>query len=290
MFFSAAEVKMHVEIRSDPIQIDFKFDLLPLLFVLPVTVAPAQQQQSARDDNKKTQSYNTNLCFHNYHACLLLLFVLTAPFPSTTHPTPRTQPPSNLPGPAIMHFSVLPVFFSVLVVALISTTTTATTVPFHVCHDQDALGVDRIDLTPIPAVAGQPLNIIAEGTTDVTIEQGTRVHMSIKLGNLPAPPVEYDLCDSLMDGVDCPIPAGFTSRARFVYNVPRVSPAGRATSTVTTFDKTGNELSCLKLQVDVVRPMAATATGGVVTKPMRAEPSEKIEGEDEAMTWTWTNN
>jgi len=36
--------------------------------------------------------------------------------------------------------------------------------------------------------------------------------------------------------------------------------------------------------------MAAMATGGVLTKPMRAEPSEKIEGEDEAMTWTWSNN
>jgi len=185
-----------------------------------------------------------------------------------------------------MHFSALPV------VALLATTTitTATTVPFHVCHDQDALGVNRIDLTPIPAVAGQPLNIIVEGTTDVTIEQGTRVHMYIKLGDLPAPPVEFDLCDSLMDGVDCPVPAGSTSRARFVYNVPRVSPAGRATSTVTTFDKSGNELSCVTLQVDVVRPMAATATGGVLTKPMRDEPLEKIEGEDEAMTWTWTYN
>lgn len=105
-----------------------------------------------------------------------------------------------------MRFSALPVFFSVLVVALLATTIstiTAATVPFHVCHDQDALGVDRIDLQPIPAVAGQPLNIIVEGTTDITIEQGTRVHMSIKLGNLPAPPVDYDLCESLMDSVRC---------------------------------------------------------------------------------------
>lgn len=151
--------------------------------------------------------------------------------------------------------------------------------------------MERIDLTPIPAVAGQPLNIIVEGTTDITIEEGTRVHMSIKLGNLPVPPVEYDLCGSLMDGVDCPVPAGTTSRARFVYNVPRVSPAGRATSTVTTFDKVGNEVSCITLEVDVVRPAAAAAAAaGVVTKPMRAEPSETNEGEDEAMTWTWTNN
>jgi len=196
--------------------------------------------------------------------------------PSPHHTTQPTASPTIL----AMHLAV---FSTVVVVLLISTTTTATTVPFHVCHDQDALGVERIDLTPIPAVAGQPLSITVEGTTDITIEEGTRVHMSIKLGNLPAPPVEYDLCESLMDGVDCPVPAGTTSRARFVYNVPRVSPAGRATSTVTTFDKAGNEVGCITLMVDVVRPAAAAAAGaGMVTKPMRAEPSEKDEGEDEA--------
>lgn len=188
-----------------------------------------------------------------------------------------------------MHFSAFPVILSVLVVASIITTMKATTVPFHICHHQDALGVDLIDLTPIPAIAGQPLNIIVEGMTDITIEQGFQVHMSIKLGKLPAPFLNYDLCESLIDEVHCPVPAGTFSRARFVYNVPRVSPAGRATSTVTTFDNSGNEVSCIVSQVDVVHPSAAAATGaGLVTKPLRAEPSEKNEGEDKPKTWTWT--
>jgi len=99
-------------------------------FVLPVTVAPTTKQ-SEWGDNNKTQSY-LNLGLHNCLCLLLLLFVLTAPFPSTTPHTAYTAS-LRLPDPAIMHFSALPV------VALLATTTTtaATTVPFYVCHDQD---------------------------------------------------------------------------------------------------------------------------------------------------------
>ncbi|KAM3574024.1 hypothetical protein VYU27_004001 [Nannochloropsis oceanica] len=186
-----------------------------------------------------------------------------------------------------MHFSAFPAILSLLVVVSVTTIITATTVPFRVCHDQDALGVDRIDLTPIPAIAGQPLNIFVEGMTEITIEQGFRVHLSIKLKNLPAPSMNYDLCASLIDEVHCPIPAGTTSQARFVYDVPRVSPPGRATTTVTTFNKSGKEVSCIMSQVDVVCPSAAVVPGArLVTKPLRAQPSEKNEGEDEPNMWT----
>ncbi len=179
--------------------------------------------------------------------------------------------------------------FLALVLFLLGSTALATDVPFRTCPGiDDQLGVTRIDLDPEPAVAGQPLTITVAGTTTVTICLGTRVHMAIREGNLPAPPEDYALCSCWLDGTTCPVAVGTTSRARFVYNVTRMAPTGRATSTVTTYDEKGVELSCLTLEVDVVRrSKAATAATTTAIKALRQQAMDDDDEEEEAMDWEW---
>lgn len=180
-----------------------------------------------------------------------------------------------------------------LALVLVLLGTIATDVPFRTCPGiDDQLGVARIDLDPVPAVAGQPLTITVEGTTAVAIAQGTRVHMAIREGNLPAPPEDYALCACWLDGTTCPVAAGTTSRAQFVYNVTRLAPTGRATSTVTTHDEKGVELSCLTLEVDVVRRSKAATAAATRTaiKALRQQVSDDDDDDDEekeAMDWEW---
>lgn len=127
-------------------------------------------------------------------------------------------------------------------------------VPFEICDGhQDLLGVTKIELTPYPAIAGEVLYITIEGQASVDVEEQTLVHMTIREGPLPAPPAEYSLCDSLLDDMKCPVKAGTSLRSQLLYNVTRLAPAGRAQSTVTTLDKSGQELSCLTMDIDVVR-------------------------------------
>lgn len=138
---------------------------------------------------------------------------------------------------------------------------TSMLVPFEVCPGStDGFGVRSIDLEPLPAVAGQDLTIRVDGTSLVPVEEGTTVTMSIREGPLPAPPATYDLCGALRttSNVSCPVKPGTAASAEFQYKVPRVAPAGTATSTVTTHDPQGKQLSCITLTVPVVREPGIT--------------------------------
>lgn len=61
------------------------------------------------------------------------------------------------------------------------------------------------------------------------------------------------ICASLMDVVGCLVPAKTIARANFKYHVHVLSPSGRATTVITIVDKDGGELSCITLEIDVVR-------------------------------------
>ena len=146
----------------------------------------------------------------------------------------------------------------------------------------DGLGIASIDLDPFPAVAGQDLLIRVEGESAVEIGEGT---MSIREGPLPAPPATYDLCEALKQTSDlpCPVKPGTASSVVLVYTVPRAAPAGTATSTVTTRDAQGKELSCIQLRIPVVRQPggtegAAVSLLGHVGRVGVAEESEPAAG------------
>lgn len=140
-----------------------------------------------------------------------------------------------------------------------------TLVPFDVCPGAaDGLGVRSIDLEPLPAVAGHDVQITVDGASLVPVEEGAVVTMSVREGPLPAPPATYDLCQALRDtsNLSCPVQPGTEASAKFVYAVPQVAPAGTATSTVTTRDRQGKQLSCIVVAIPVVRAGPGVVGGG----------------------------
>lgn len=143
-----------------------------------------------------------------------------------------------------------------LLLLLLLPLATATPVPFDVCSGTtDGLGVQSIELDPLPAVAGQDLRITVLGVSAVRVEEGSTVTMSIREGPLPAPSAMYDLCEALRATSDlsCPFQPGTAAVAVFVYRVPGVAPPGTASSRVVTHDVQGKQLSCISLTVPVVR-------------------------------------
>jgi hypothetical protein len=191
-----------------------------------------------------------------------------------------------LPVPALLAALCV----QLLLVMLQAPRATCTLVSFSVCPGAvDGLGVATIDLNPFPAIAGQDLNIVVEGKGTVVVEQGTTVTMSVREGHLPAPPATYDLCEALLQtsNLTCPVSPGTPATAQLTYTVPKAAIAGTATSTVTTRNPTGDQLSCITLRIPVVRGRGGVAAAtSLLGRERRARQrggsmlEAKEEGED----------
>lgn len=176
-----------------------------------------------------------------------------------------------------------------LLLLLLPVLAVSTLVPFDVCPGAaDGLGVRSIDIEPMPAVAGQEVQITVDGASLVPVEEGTTVDMVVREGPLPAPPATYDLCQALRatSNLSCPVQPGTEASAKFLYSVPRVAPAGTATSTVTTRDRQGKQLSCIVVAIPVVRAGPGIATAVSLRGIVGRGSQDDDDGDDEEETET----
>lgn len=123
----------------------------------------------------------------------------------------------------------------------------------------DHLRISAVDLSPDPVVAGKPLVVKIKGNPDQTVSGG-KVILTVKALGIVITTLEFNTCTDL--GVKCPVAAGTPISAQLTYPVPGEAPGGiTATAEVNVKDQNNNELSCISLQIKIVRGLFGQESG-----------------------------
>ncbi|KAK3644616.1 Phosphatidylglycerol/phosphatidylinositol transfer protein [Elasticomyces elasticus] len=129
--------------------------------------------------------------------------------------------------------------------------------PLHHCEDpkDDILTLESVDLSPNPPKAtyrsGQTLSVSAKGILTSDIEDGAKIHLSVKYGLITIIRQTSDLCE-LVSKVDleCPLHKGKETNLNKDVELPKEIPPGKYTVEANVVDKDEKKITCLKATVE----------------------------------------
>jgi len=128
--------------------------------------------------------------------------------------------------------------------------------PLEYCtpdRDAELLIIEKVDLSPNPPRAGQPLLITALGQFKDIIEEGAYVQLSVKYGLVRLISMKTDLCEQVKNvDLECPIPEGKQEIKKEV-EMPKEIPPGKYTVLADVYTKDGRRVTCLTAQVQFSR-------------------------------------
>jgi len=123
-------------------------------------------------------------------------------------------------------------------------------------HDDDILTLEKVDLSPNPPKAGEPLLIKATGTLsrDITVEDNAVVDIVVKYGFIKLLSTQADLCEQIKNvDMECPIKKGPITITKEV-QLPKEIPPGKYSvhaNAITNDDdkKEKDKITCLEANV-----------------------------------------
>ncbi|PVH83325.1 putative Phosphatidylglycerol/phosphatidylinositol transfer protein [Cadophora sp. DSE1049] len=123
-------------------------------------------------------------------------------------------------------------------------------------HDDDILTLEKVDLSPNPPEAGEPLLIKATGTLkrDITVEDNAVVDIVVKYGFIKLLSTQADLCEQIKNvDMECPIKKGPITITKEV-QLPKEIPPGKYSvhaNAITNDDdkKEKDKITCLEALV-----------------------------------------
>ncbi|EQK98831.1 hypothetical protein G6O67_000412 [Ophiocordyceps sinensis] len=119
---------------------------------------------------------------------------------------------------------------------------------YHCAGDRarDGVEITRVDLTPNPPAMGQNLVINATGAVKTTINQGSKVHLIVKMGFVTILNRVEDLCEQVGHvDLECPIKKGTMNIVKTV-SLPGHIPAGPFTVEANATTEDGEPITCLQ--------------------------------------------
>jgi len=127
--------------------------------------------------------------------------------------------------------------------------------PLLYCGDpaDDILKIEKVDLSPNPPLPGKTLSIVASGIFKEKIEEGAKVHITVKYGLITLINQESDLCD-VLGNVDlkCPLEKGEMALKKDV-DLPAHIPPGKYTVLADVYTKDAEKITCLNAHVQFTR-------------------------------------
>lgn len=127
--------------------------------------------------------------------------------------------------------------------------------PLNFCADPKdyLLEIKKVDLNPNPPKPGQTLNIIADGVFKEKIEEGAKVHLTVKYGLITLINQESDLCEAISNvDLKCPLEKGEMALTKDV-DLPSQIPPGKYTVLADVFTKDRKQITCLTATVQFTR-------------------------------------
>ncbi|KNE54123.1 hypothetical protein AMAG_00126 [Allomyces macrogynus ATCC 38327] len=114
----------------------------------------------------------------------------------------------------------------------------------------DLLDLEDLKLIPDPPRRGQKFVVEAKGTLKSTLEQGSTVHVVVKLGKfIQLLKQDMDMCKEIGQvGMECPVqPGPIVIRSEF--DLPREIPPGTFFITADVTDQEGAQVTCIQAQL-----------------------------------------
>jgi len=127
--------------------------------------------------------------------------------------------------------------------------------PLKHCKDPatDLLEITSVDLNPNPPKPGNTLSIVAKGTVKDDIEDGAKIHLSVKYGLITIIRTTRDLCEDVPNvGLECPVKKGELSLSKDV-DLPAEIPPGKYTVVADVVSKDDKTITCLNAVVEFKR-------------------------------------
>ncbi|QDS69698.1 hypothetical protein FKW77_009751 [Venturia effusa] len=119
--------------------------------------------------------------------------------------------------------------------------------PLLFCADptDNILEIQKADLDPNPPKAGTTLSISAEGYLNEDIEEGAKVHITVKYGVITLINQETDLCEQTKNvDLECPLEKGELKLTKDV-DLPKEIPPGNYHVLADVYTKDGKKITCL---------------------------------------------
>ncbi|KAE9981941.1 hypothetical protein EG327_006055 [Venturia inaequalis] len=127
--------------------------------------------------------------------------------------------------------------------------------PLLFCADpkDNILAITKADLNPNPPKAGTTLSISAEGYLNEDIEDGAKVHITVKYGVITLINQETDLCEQTHNvDLECPLEKGELKLTKDV-DLPKEIPPGNYHVLADVYTKDGKKITCLTAAVSFRR-------------------------------------
>jgi len=125
--------------------------------------------------------------------------------------------------------------------------------PLKLCSEKpekDTVLINKVNLKPNPPLPGQNLTIEATGEVLETIENGTYIHVVVRLGPyIKLLDKTFDFCEEIVNvNLSCPVKKGTVSITKEV-QLPAAIPPGKYSVQADLFSAKNDPLTCLKADV-----------------------------------------
>ncbi|KAH9824494.1 phosphatidylglycerol/phosphatidylinositol transfer protein-like [Teratosphaeria destructans] len=128
--------------------------------------------------------------------------------------------------------------------------------PLQHCEDpkDDILDLKSVDLDPNPPKAGNTLKIAATGQLSKDVEEGAKIHLTIKYGLITIIRQEVDLCENAgkLD-IECPLEKDEEVKLTKEVDLPSQIPPGKYTVVADVYTKSEEKVTCLTATVEFKR-------------------------------------
>ncbi|KAJ4291695.1 Phosphatidylglycerol/phosphatidylinositol transfer protein [Kalmusia sp. IMI 367209] len=124
--------------------------------------------------------------------------------------------------------------------------------PLYFCADpkEYILKIENVDLSPNPPLPGETLSITAKGDFKEEIEEGSKMHLTVRYNNLiTLINQDADTCETVKKAdLECPLKKGEMKLTKDV-DLPQQIPPGKYDVKAEVKTKDGDLITCLTAQI-----------------------------------------
>ncbi|KAL5403296.1 Phosphatidylglycerol/phosphatidylinositol transfer protein [Paraphaeosphaeria minitans] len=128
--------------------------------------------------------------------------------------------------------------------------------PLYFCEDPKdyILDITNVDLDPNPPLPGQTLSIAAKGDFSKEIEEGSKMHLTVRYNNLiTLINQDADTCETVKKAdLECPLKKGEMKLTKDV-DLPQQIPPGKYNVKAEVKTKDGDAITCLTAEISFHR-------------------------------------
>ncbi|KAL1592289.1 Phosphatidylglycerol/phosphatidylinositol transfer protein [Paraconiothyrium brasiliense] len=124
--------------------------------------------------------------------------------------------------------------------------------PLYFCADPKdyLLDIENVDLDPNPPLPGQTLSITAKGDFKKQVEEGSKMHLTVRYNNLiTLINQDADTCETVKKAdLECPLKKGEMKLTKDV-DLPQQIPPGKYNVKAEVKTKDGDDITCLTAEI-----------------------------------------